>query len=114
MYSDAKQLIQIFNTSLSTLLAKENIGKFPKHYKMIPIEEGNVSKKIWLTAVIDNFISSIVYLNDLGYSASKIAEKEETTVYFVNRALDAKSTNHDKTSSFHLVLKTSAQLNRNI
>jgi hypothetical protein len=114
MYSDAKQLIKVFNTSLSTLLEKEKQGKFPKFYKMVKIDQGTTDKKIWLTAVIDNFIDSIVYLNDKGYSHGKIAEKEETTVYFVKRALESAGRNYDKTSSFHLVLQTSSQLNRGL
>ncbi len=113
MYVDAKQLIKIFNTSLSTILDKEREGKFPKHHKMVRIEQGTTDKKIWRLTAINNFIESIIYLYNSNFTAKEIASKGNTTVYLVNRALNTRSRSDNGFDSFHLVLQTSAQLGAN-
>ena len=113
MYADAKQLVKMFNASLSTILDKEREGKFPRHHKMVRIEQGTTDKKVWRMSTINNFIESIIYLYNSNLTVKEIAEKGGTTPYFVNSALDTRARSGNEVDSFNLVLQISARLNNN-
>ena len=116
MYLDSKDIVNIFGFSRTMLAKYESDGRFPKHNKMVRIEEGTADKKVWLESDVENYVNKILELNKRGLENQEIAEQMNTTKKVVRAAIRTKFKDEKLvrvSTSFDFFLNISSKLGVN-